>query len=79
MDYAQLFAGVDLYSQSSAWVHVAILVGLAGMAATVWLANRLADRPSRSPWLQRMMDDAAGRSLSRAARELGEIEAFERE
>ena len=76
---AQRLAGIDLYAQSPSWVHVAIAVGVVGMAATVALANRLADWPTRSPMVRRMVDDLAGRSLGRVARQLEEIQDFERE
>ncbi len=76
---ARWLTGVDLYARSPSWVHLSLAIGAAGMAATVWAANRLADRPIQSPVVRRMIDDLAGHSLRRVSRQLDEIDEFERE
>ncbi len=71
--------GIDLYAESPGWIRVSLAVGAAGMLLTVWLARRFADHPPASGTLRRMMDDMAGCSLPRAARQLDELARFERE
>ena len=76
---ASALCGVDLYAASPGWVWGSLAVGLAGLAGCVWLARRLAGRPIAAPWLARMVDDLAGRSVIRARRELDEVVAFSRD
>src|SRR5262245_46923743 len=76
---AKRWLGVDLYAQSPGWIHVAIGIGVAGLALSLWAARRFAERPAQSPMLRRMVDDLAGRSLRRAIRQLDEIARFERD
>ena len=54
-------------------------VGAVGTGFSLWLARRLADRPIKSAWLQRMVDDISGCTLARVSRQLDEIARFERE
>jgi hypothetical protein len=76
---AQWWLGVDLYAQSSAWIYLALGIGVAGLSLSLWLARRFAEHPSQSPMLRRIVDDLAGRSLLRAIQQLDEIARFERE
>ena len=75
---AKMWLGVDLYAESPAWINWSLGVGVLGMAASVVLARRFADRQTSSPTLQRVIDDLAGRNLLRASRRLEEILQFER-
>lgn len=72
-------SGVDMFVGASAWIWANMAVGAAGAGFSLWLARRLAGRPIKSPWLQRMIDDMSGRSLARASRQLDEIARFEHE
>jgi len=72
------FTGVDLYASGASWIWASMAVGLAGIAGSVWLARRLAQRPIRSPFLQRIVDDMGGCNLLSASRQLDEIARFER-
>lgn len=76
---AKWWLGVDLYGQSPGWIHVAIAIGVAGLAFFLRAARRVAERPPQSPMLRRIVDDLAGRSLLRASRQLDEIARFERD
>ncbi|WP_350016915.1 hypothetical protein ABNK63_05615 [Rhodanobacter sp. IGA1.0] len=71
------FAGVDLYAAGASWIWANMAVGLLGIAFSVWLARRVAGRPIRSPFLQRIVDDMSGRNLLGASRQLDEIARFE--
>jgi cytochrome c biogenesis protein CcdA len=74
----RLFA-VDLYAASPAWIYASLAIGMLGLVASLWLARRLVDRSISSPWLKRMIDDLAGASLRRAAREIDDLASFARE
>ncbi len=71
------FAGVDLYAAGERWIWANMAVGLVGIGISVWLARRLAGRPIRSRFLQRIVDDMSGRNLLSASRQLDEIARFE--
>jgi hypothetical protein len=45
----------------------------------VWVSRRYADRMAQSPFVQRLMDDMAGRSLTAATAFLDQLASFERE
>jgi len=72
-------SGVDMFAGASVWIWANMAVGVAGTGFSLWLVRRLAGRPIRSPWLQRMVDDMSGCSLARASRQLEEIARFEHE
>jgi hypothetical protein len=76
---AKWLAGIDLYAQSPGWIHVSLLIGVAGIALSLWLPRRLAHTPRGSRFIQRRLDDLAGRSLVRVTRELDELAQFSRE
>ena len=75
---AKLWFGIDLYAESPQWIQWSLGAGVLGMAASVALARRLADRQTSSPLLRNVIDDLAGCSLLRARRRLDEIAQFER-
>jgi hypothetical protein len=74
----ETMAGIDLYAHQPAWILGNIAFGVACLGACVWAARRVANRPSpsRPKWVQGIVDDLAGHSLRRVARNLEEIEAF---
>jgi len=73
------WSGVDLFAGAARWIWANMAVGAVGVGFSLWLARRLAGRPLRSPWLQRVVDDMSGCTLARASRQLDEIARFERE
>ena len=75
---AKWWLGIDLYAESPQWIQWSLGASVLGMAASVALARRLADRQTSSPLLRNVIDDLAGCSLLRARRRLDEIAQFER-
>jgi bacteriorhodopsin len=83
------FLGVDLWRILGAigqrdgsfftWVVANLLFGLAVALAMIWISHRYADRMVRSPAIQRLMDDFAGHSLTKALRSLDSVVRFETE
>lgn len=83
------FLGVDLWrilgaigernGTFLAWMVGNVVFGLAMALALTWLWNRYANRVDRSPAIQRLMDDFAGRSLTKALGSLDSIVRFEAE
>ena len=83
------FLGVDLWrilgaigelnGTFLAWMAGNVLFGLAMALALTWLWNRYAERANPSPAIQRLMDDFAGRSLTKALGSLESIVRFEAE
>src|SRR5262245_51131613 len=78
MVVAKAGPGIDLYAQQPAWILANIVFGLVALVACLWAARRVANRPSasRPKWVQRIVEDLAGTSLRRVARDLEEVEAF---
>jgi bacteriorhodopsin len=83
------FLGVDLWrilgavgernGSFLAWVVANVLFGLAVALVLLWVSNRYADRMDRSPAIQRLLDDFAGRSLTKALTSLDAVVRFETE
>jgi hypothetical protein len=73
---AKWLLDIDLYALSPGWIHVSLLVGVVGIALSLWLPRRLALSPRGSRFVQRVLDDLAGRSLVRVTRELDELARF---
>lgn len=72
--------GVDAYATFGAlWLVVNVLFGIALIPLLIWVSSRYADRMKRSPWLQRLMDDIAGRDLISATAFMEELSRFEKE
>lgn len=70
---------VDLYVASPAWVYGSLAAGALGLGLSLWLARWLAARPTKSAWIQGMVDSLTGRNLARAVRELDELARFARD
>jgi hypothetical protein len=62
-----------------AWLAVNALFGLAVIPVMAWVSRRYADRMAQAPFVQRLMNDLAGRSLTAATAFLDQLAAFERE
>lgn len=73
----QSFAGVDLYAVGQRWVWINLAFGALGICASLWMARRTANRPTRSAFMQRLVDDMSGRNLLRASQQLDEVARFE--
>lgn len=72
--------GVDGYALFPGdWLAVNLIAGAAISAVLYGLSRRFAYRMERSPLVRRLMNDIAGRSLSRAVAFLDGISSFERE
>lgn len=66
-------------SLGGAWVATNALLGLALIPAVVWVSRRYADRLAEVPFVQRLMNDVAGRSLTAAKACVDQVALFERE
>jgi len=83
------FLGVDLWlilgavgdrhGSFVAWVVANVLFGLAVALVMIWVWNRYANRVNPSPVIKHIMDDFAGRSLTKALSSLDAIVRFETE
>ena len=66
--------GHDFYDPLWAWLSIAI--GIVGLGVTIAVARYIAARTPPDRGLNRMIDELAGRSLVRAAREVDEVARF---
>lgn len=72
------FLGVDAYRAFGApWLLANVAFGVAFLLLMLWASRHWADRLQRSPFVQRLMDDIAGRSLLSATRFVSEVSRFE--
>lgn len=69
----------DRHESFYTWVVANVVFSLAVALGMIWVANRYADRADRSPAIKRLVDDFAGRSLTRALASLDAIVRFEAE
>lgn len=84
---AEGLLGVDAYmvvaevSQTAGnffrWIVWNVIFGVAAALLVIWVSRRYADRFNKSPFFRSLMDDIAGRSLTRALQSLDSIERFE--
>lgn len=61
------------------WLAINLVAGAAISAVLYGVSRRFASRRDRSPFVRRLMDDIAGRNLSRAAAYLEGVASFERD
>jgi hypothetical protein len=74
------FAHVDAYRVlPTAWLLGNVAFGAAMIPLGLWLSRRFADRMDRSPFLQQLMRDIAGRDIQTAERSLARVAEFEKE
>lgn len=72
--------GLDSYAIfDTAWLVSNLVFGLAVIALALWVSKRYADRLQGSPFVRRLMDALADRSLDEATGFLGTLSSFERE
>jgi hypothetical protein len=74
---SKVLFGLEAYN--AAWVWANVIFGLSLIPLAVWLSKRFGDRMGRSPFIQRIMNDIAGRSLTSAAAFLANLSEFEDE
>jgi len=63
----------------AAYLIANLLLGLMVIPLAVWISRRYASRMERSPFVQRLMRDLAGKSLTSAAAFLSSISMFEKD
>ena len=74
----EALSGIDPYRfLDTRWIAANLLFGAALIPLMLWISHRYGDRLARSPFLQRLADDLAGRSLDEANTFLGQIARFE--
>ena len=69
---------IDVYATFNArWIAANIVFSLAFIPLMLWIAHRYGERLSRSPLMQRLADDLAGRSLNEATAFANRLAEFE--
>lgn len=58
------------------WIAANLAFGIAFIPAAIGLCRRVLGRRGAAPWVQRLSDDIAGRSLVAAIESLGELDRF---
>jgi hypothetical protein len=74
---SRVLFGLNDYSTLWFWANVAL--GLSLIALALWLAKRYGERMGQSPFIQRLMNDIAGRNLIAARTFLAGLTEFENE
>jgi hypothetical protein len=71
------FLGLDILNSLWLWVNVAF--GLCLIPLAVWLSKVFGERVGRFPFIQRVMNDLAGRNLNAASEFISKLSEFEAE
>jgi hypothetical protein len=74
---ARAFLGLDIVNSLWLWVNVAF--GLCLIPLAVWLSKVFGERMGRFPFIQRVMNDLAGRNLNAASEFVSRLSGFEAE
>lgn len=75
--FLKAILGIDLYAIASpAWLISNFVFGVLFLVAMIWIARHV---PVQSPFMQRLLDDIAGRNVTRARAALEDVAAFERD
>jgi hypothetical protein len=74
---ARAFLGLDILNSLWLWVNVAF--GLCLIPLAVWLSKVFGERMGRFPFIQRVMNDLAGRNLNAASEFISKLSEFEAE
>jgi hypothetical protein len=72
---AHAFLGLDIVNAQWLWINVAF--GLCLILLALWLSKVFGERMGRFPFIQRVMNDFAGRNLNDAADFLSKLSEFE--
>jgi hypothetical protein len=75
--FVKAVLGIDLYAIAPrAWLISNFIFGVMFLAAMIWIARHVS---VQSPLMQRLLDDIAGRNVTRARAALEDVAAFERD
>ncbi|HEX7807555.1 MAG TPA: hypothetical protein VF608_02480, partial [Thermoanaerobaculia bacterium] len=75
--FLKAILGIDLYAIASpAWLISNFVFGVLFLVAMIWIARHVS---VQSPFMQRLLDDIAGRNVTRARAALEDVAAFERD
>jgi hypothetical protein len=74
---ARAFLGLDIVN--SLWLWVNVTFGLCLIPLAVWLSKVFGERMGRFPFIQRVMNDLAGRNLNAASEFISKLSEFEAE
>jgi hypothetical protein len=72
---ARAFLGLDIVNSLWLWVNVAF--GLCLIPLALWLSKAFGERMGRVPFMQRVMNDLAGRNLNAASEFISKLSGFE--
>jgi hypothetical protein len=72
---ARAFLGLDIVNSLWLWANIAF--GLCLIPLAVWLSKTFGERMGRHPFIQRVMDDLAGRNLNGASEFISRLSEFE--
>jgi hypothetical protein len=72
---ARAFVGVDIVNSLWLWANVAF--GLCLIPLALWLSKSFGERMGRHPFIQRVMNDLAGRNLNAASEFISKLSGFE--
>jgi hypothetical protein len=76
----QAIFGIDIYkSVDLRWLIMNVLFGAALFPAAIWASKKFGARMGRSPFIQRLMNDLAGKNLTAARGFLVKLREFESE
>jgi hypothetical protein len=76
---ARAFLGLDLVNGLWLWLWANVAFGLCLIPLALWLSKRFGERMGRFPFVQRVMNDLAGRNLNTASEFLAKLSGFEAE
>jgi hypothetical protein len=74
---ARAFLGLDIVNGPWLWANVAF--GLCLIPLAVWISKAFGERMGRFPFMQRVMNDLAGRNLNAASEFIAKLSGFEAE
>ena len=74
---ARAFLGLDIANSLWLWVNVAF--GLCLIPLAVWLSKVFGERMGRFPFIQRVMNDLAGRNLNAESEFISNLSEFDAE
>jgi hypothetical protein len=76
---ARAFLGLDLVNGLWLWLWANVAFGVCLIPLALWLSKTFGERMGRFPFIQRVMNDLAGRNLSAASEFIGKLSGFEAE
>ena len=76
---ARAFLGLDLVNGLWLWLWANVAFGVCLIPLALWLSKRFGERMGRFPFIQRVMNDLAGRNLNAASEFIAKLSGFEAE